>query len=256
MVPMVSHSEVDGAVIRDIQNYKNGAYTLIFSIFFASAAIAWSMLKHRLIPPAIPSELPGYVCRLILLPMVIVLILRWIAASISEFSLWITYLVFRTPRSQVFLSMFGLSFILGMMSVATLLDFPIFAAYMSGYLAFNLWTQWIFNSHYARVRARTSPQSAEHKLIVAALDRYWLRRPQLGRIAAMLLFTVNSLTIWLATANHAAWAFRGKLGAQILIILTLLIGEAVISVWRWIRDEEIERAARRTPRGDVRTTEP
>jgi hypothetical protein len=240
---MVVHGEVRGAVIRDLQNFKNAAYALIFTVMLASFGTNWSTIKPRLTPPPTVGALPVYLGRIAVLVSVVVLILRWVAASTSELNLWISNLTIDSPRSHVFLSMFVLALVLGVMAFVSLQTFGVFLGYMVVYFAVNILAQASFNKHYARLRKHTAIESECHARIVVALDHYWLEQPQLGRLFVMFLFSLLALVLWLTAADFAArWQASMKLAAEFVFVFALASGEVVISIWRWRRDDAIEAA--------------
>lgn len=113
---MINHGEIAGAVIRDLQNFKNAAYALIFTFLVPLIVINWSTIKPNLILPSDNSDLLVYCGRMIMLLTVIVHILRWISNSTSQLNLCISHVNIGTPRPELFFAMFALAVSLSLLA--------------------------------------------------------------------------------------------------------------------------------------------
>lgn len=74
---------------------------------------------------------------------------------------------------------------------------------------------------------------SEREAVLMAMEYFWLRRPQLARIATMMF--LNSIAFGLALAGQVQQEpqrHRFQLTAYCILILVLLIGEIIIAFWR------------------------
>ena len=230
---MVSHDEVQGAIIRDLQNYKNVAYGLIFTIFAASIAIRGAAMRNAIIPPTDRIELVLYVCRIATLVVLILYIFRWIAVSTTELNVCISYIYIGNPRPCFYLAMFMLGLSLGLLPAFAFSTFSVFAGYMCVHLMIEFWVYRVFRDQYQRCRQLTKREGFEHSRILEALDKFWLYRPHLRRVCTVWMLAVTSCLLSVAASSlKRHWEISTTVFAVVLLLSSVLVAEFVV-LWRW-----------------------
>ncbi|MFX0200893.1 MAG: hypothetical protein ACFFCW_32645 [Candidatus Hodarchaeota archaeon] len=216
------------------------SYGFIFMILLGSAALRRDSFLNMLVSPKTLSEVPAFICRIILFGCVLALILRWIAASAHELDILDEYVGYVFPRARTYMAMIAISITLGVMLVL-IYDITIFSAYFSCYLLLNYWTQWVTNCHVKDSLKKTR-RTKKNKEVREVLEHYWLCRPQLGRIVTMMFTSMVSLCFAIAgTVIDSLLTEKLHIIAYIILILNISIGEAIISLWRHRRDNDIVR---------------
>ena len=175
---------------------------------------------------------------------IVLLVALWISATTHEFQLWQRYIHYVFIRQQVYAAMFGLAFVLGTLLVfAVAFNVVVFTAFLSSYLLFNYWTQWVTNEHFERaleVTLKSESLSASHRKILMILRHYWLARPQLARIATMMFVSLVAFALAFRGMTVDSMSANFTAAAYLLEIITIIVGEAVIYRWRHIRDSRLQ----------------
>ena len=216
------------------------AYGLIVGIFTVSAALqSNAFLSMWRVPTAGD---PLSLLRIILFVELIALAVMWIAATEAELQLWIQHLDVPYIRWEVYAAMFGLAVLLGLFFVFVY-NIVLISGFLAIYFLFNYWTQWLANDHFRRALRKTKSRvlRPEDEQILKVMERYWMARPQLGRIATMMFFSTVSvnLAVYGAMKHDSAKEWWQSFAYGILI-LTLLVGESFIAYWRRVRERDIE----------------
>lgn len=235
---MVKRTESQASHLDSVKNIQRSAYLLIFTIFGISLVIkSDEFVAMWTYDPEI--GITQMLLQIVLFLTVLSLVLRWIAATAHEFNLWLEWLEFVFLRSQIYMAMFGLAVALGLMLILVY-DLTAFTGFFSAYLLLNYWTQWISNEHFARALKHTE-RTSQNKAVLAVMEHYWLKLPQLARIATMMFASLAAFS--LAVASRLACQVQQELYrnfAYAVIILDIGIGETVISVWRHRRDSRLQ----------------
>ncbi len=239
---MVNHGEIQGAIIRDLQNFKNVAYGIIVTFVVASFAIYSSIARASMLLPSSGVDLCTYIGKLVRLLVVMVLILRWVAGSTSELSFCIAHLHIATPRWQMYFAMCVLAGALGLMAVFAVMPLEWFAGYMCGYALVDRWVYKVFIREYMRSRHLTMPDNPQHDAILQALDEFWYR-PHVGRVDVMLAVSAVSFALSLvALLFQPPWRIVTRILATTVLLVTLLLAEYILSRWQTSQDDAIDRA--------------
>ncbi|MFH1976502.1 MAG: hypothetical protein ABIJ52_13265 [Pseudomonadota bacterium] len=225
--------------IESIQKVQVQAYFAVFTVFAISLVIEkdafvsmWDILNA-------PNMIPA-ICRIFLFLTIVSLVCRWIAATAHELNLWLDWVEFVFIKSQVYIAMFSLSIALGLMLVLVY-NLTTFTAYFTIYLLLNYWTQWLSNEHFQRAIKKTE-KTINNEAVLSILETYWLRRPQLGRIATMMFF--SSIAFIFSLVYELKYKPHDQLFltlSYIIIIGTILTGEIFISCWRYKRDKDLQK---------------
>jgi len=186
-------------------------------------------------------ELLSFVAPVILFVGLVVLMFRWIVATQDEFDLWKLWL--NNPLTQ-------------QEQKATLIVFPVFMGIVpafpnhivvtSGFIAIyslvNYWTQWLCNDHFHHALQRTRKTSLDsvRSEVLTVMEHFWLRRPQLGRIATMMFFNCIAFSFALAgSVQQEPQGHRFRLTAYAVLFLNLLINEIILATWRYKLHQKI-----------------
>lgn len=199
-----------------------------------------------LIPPLNQDEIYIFFARIVLFVEFVILAIRWIIATHYELGMWIRELNNPPSKDTEWVSMLCLSIVLGL-----LVSFPhrivYISAFMTVYSFLNYWTQWICNDRFsiALEKTRVSKKHVvyDKKMVLNAMERFWIKRPQLARITSMMFF--SSIAFSLAFAGHfqqGIQRIKFQLCAYILLILNILVSEIIVYYWRYILDKEIKEA--------------
>jgi len=197
-------------------------------------------------PPGSKADAPIYVARIILFALLAVLMVRWIIATHHEYDLWMRWLDNPHEPQRVYGAIIALALVLGL-----LLAFPhriIFVtAVVSCSALFTYWTQWLCNDHFERALRRTQRDAADAvaEQVLDAMEVYWLKRPQLGRMA-VIIFT-SCIAFAFAFGGSLVQGRTGRafnLVAYAIVVANILVGEIVVGYWRHVRDEAIYNALR------------
>jgi hypothetical protein len=222
--------------IPGFDNLKIFAYALIAAIFFAIVSL--NDFRQEMDISAPPGQLALFVARLVLFAEFVVYAFRWIIATHKQFELWKIWLNQPFEKEEVYTAMFGLSIFLGV-SLAYPHRIVFITGWMTTYFLFNYWAQWLANDHFETALAVTRGRlDVKESRALDAMEAYWLKRPQLGRITVMMFF--SSISFALAFAGRfqqAADGDRFRLAAYCILILDLLVGEAVVARWRYKLDQ-------------------
>lgn len=142
------------------------------------------------------------------------------------------------------MSIFALAVGLGLMLVLVY-DMTIFAGYFSGFMILNLWAQTLWNDFFRRAVENIETTSRKgdrvRKDVLEVMKAYWLRRPHRTRIVVITLFSMLSLVAGVVSNTTAiAWKHQLETFGYVILILTIVIGEAVIGSWRRARDRQLQ----------------
>jgi hypothetical protein len=233
----MQRSDAEKDDIDTVKSIQRAAYVLIFSICSLTLVVKrdditamWALKS---------SDMLLAILQIALFLCAIAIVIRWIATTAHEFQLWLRNLQYVFVRSHVYLAMLGLAVVLGMMLILAY-NILAFTGFFSCYLLFNYWTQWISNEHFERALNRTQADSIENKQILDVLRAYWLHRPQLARIATMMFVSLLSFALALKGSESGPHAQKLLLGAYLVTIGNILVGESIISRWRTVRDRDLQ----------------
>jgi uncharacterized membrane protein len=174
--------------------------------------------------------------------LLLILVLLWMMASHYEFELWRRWI--RHPsRTETVAPFFVFPVVLGILPA-----YPNKIVFLSGFLAVyslsNYWTQWLCNEFFRRTlqNTRAIPLSKAKSEALAVMEHYWLKRPQLARIATTMFFICIAFS--LALAGHVQpepQRHRFQLAAYAMLIVVLASSEFTILCWRLKRNQDIQK---------------
>lgn len=243
--PRLANPEVE----RRFGEAEGAAWLILGGIFAGTAVLqGQSFISMWELPSGAGSVLP-YSARIILFVQLIAISILWMAGTHSELELWEKWLDTRMHEPgdfEVYLAIFGLPVVLGLMFLFVY-NIVLISLYISLYLVFNIWAQWVANTRFDGFLkdTRTRYLSKAHEQVLVVMEQYWLKRPQLGRISCMALFSLASFFLALAGAQRGRpGGERLQLLAYGVLILTLLVGDGVVNYWRVKRQKEIKRISR------------
>lgn len=231
------HPVRDAGDVGRFADTEKAAWIVVTAIFTGAAALqpdAFHSIWTR-------HETVADWLRMVLFVQLVVLTVFWIAATHSELEMWIRWLDPHVYSSEfeAYVAIFGLAVALGLMFVFVY-DITLISAYISAYLLLNLWAQHLANRRFenflrkkkgAGVFGVPGCSAQAHRRVLEIMEKYWLERPHLERIAMMLLFSLAALGF--------SRAGQLKTAASALLTLALLGGEAWVYVWRHLRDKGI-----------------
>ena len=180
--------------VSRFNNLQFLAYGGIFAFFFGIAS--QNDFFQMWLPPTAPNELAIYVVRMILFIEILILSFRWIIATHHELNMWVDWLENPFTKQEMYAAILGLSVVLGI-----LLAFPhrivFLSGFMTAYLLLNYWTQWLSNDHFNRAleKTRAKKLSEAKRIALEAMEHFWLKRPQLGRIATQMYIASISFSL-------------------------------------------------------------
>ena len=241
--PVHSPQEKENEIKQSVHNIQFLSYSLIFLTFLGFAGLLVLSETFRSFFVFGESFLRNVitVLRIILGITAIFLIGMWIAATMHELSLWINHLQIVFVKYQVYLAMVVGAVALGVM-LLMIGSIILFSGYFSLFLLFTYWSQWLSNEYFSRALAKT-PRTANNAMVLEALETYWLRRPQLARIATMMFVSLVAFALSITSRfGPQKNAEVLELVAYVLMILTILCGEVVVMIWRNQRDAAIASA--------------
>lgn len=226
---------------RDTEKF---VWLVLFTILAATVIQSQSFLSMLQAPPHL-SQLPRYVFQMMLFIELLALSIAWPAHTHFEFELWVRWLDttgYQPRSSEIYVAMFGLAVVLGLMFVFVY-NIVSITLYVTLYLCFNIWTQKIANRSFYKLLqdTRTRGLSKERERVLYIMEQYWLKRPQVARIAIMAVFA--ALAFVLAVAGNYAPKPEGEqlqLMAYGALVVTLLFGDGLVFYWRKQRDREID----------------
>jgi hypothetical protein len=184
--------------------------------------------------------------RVVFFVELLILVFRWIIATHDQFAMWVLWLDNPFVEKKVYAALIGLPTVLGL-----LLAFPHKILFISGFMTVcflvNYWTQWLSNDHFnsALLRTRGTPMSDAKSGALEAMECFWLKRPQLGRIVIMMFFSSIAFNfalagVFLRESSGLLQQFW-TLGAYAILILDVLISEIVVAWWRYRLARDINR---------------
>ncbi len=227
------------------------AYGLIFTMLgMAGAGALFSRhFQSLFLSPESGAQGFLHVTQFLLLAIWVLLVALWIGATISEFKLWQRHLLVVVPDIDAYVAMIILAIALGIMPILIVYDARWFTGYYAVFLALNLWSQWVTNKHFALALASTRkklgrPSTRRNQVrVLDAMEVYWLKRPQLGRIAVMAAMATGAFALALYAGTRAG-SMQDALGATSLLLAFLVVlgGEVVINSWRTVRTREVRAA--------------
>ncbi len=220
------------------------AYSLIFGIWAVAATIPQNNYGALWIRPTTVSETALFVTRLLVFGEIVVMVFRWINATHNELRLWVVWLP-KQPceKQEAYGAMFGLSVLLGLeLALVPHVRLLTFAA--ATLALFNCWTQWVANEHFVEALefSRSDEENPIKHKIFNLFEHYWVRKPQITRIATQIYFIGLAFTIAVVAVfepgPEKAWY---QAIAYAILFLTILVTEIMITIWRHERDEELEK---------------
>src|SRR6266404_1807276 len=242
-IPQPFHSDKDQEFIQVLHQMQYLSYGLIFFTFlgFAGLLVFSPTFRSFFVFSGSTMQTTLAILRILLGIAATFLIGMWIAATFHELLLWINNLQIVFVTYQVYLAMILTAIGLGVL-LLTVWNIMFFSGYFALFLLFNYWSQWLANDYFENALAET-PQTPQNAKVLEALEIYWLKRPQLARIVTMMFMALLAFSLSL-TGHFGAQRKRDVLDliAYGLIILNIVVGEAVVVIWRSRRDTAIARA--------------
>lgn len=228
--------------VSRFDNLKNLAYGGIIAVGLFTMSVngfaeMWTVPQTR-------DAMSLFACRIVLFIELVILAFRWVIATHNEFNLWLRWLDNPIQKQEVYGALFALSVVLGLC-----VSFPhrivFITAFMSVSLLLNYWTQWLSNDHFSRALAKTREslmRDDARSRVLAVMEHYWLRRPQLARIVTVMFFSLVAFSSALAGAVQREPAKTTyQVLAYTILITAILLSETVIGVWRYQRDRDIRK---------------
>jgi len=230
--------------ITRFETIRNVGYAIIMIVFGVS--ISQNDFGRVWSPPASPVDTPLYIARIILFVLLAVLMVRWILATHHEYDIWMRWLNNPLEPQQVYGAMIALAVVLGL-----LLAFPHHILFVTIIVScsalFTYWTQWLCNDHFERALRETRRGAADALAaqVLDAMEIYWLKRPQLGRMAVIIFTSCIAFAFAFGgSLVQGSTARTLNLVAYAIVATNILVGEIVIGYWRHVRDKSIYRALR------------
>jgi hypothetical protein len=170
---------------------------------------------------------------------VLILSFTWIWATTKELRIWLKYFDNPLDKAEVTVAIIALSLALGaLLGFSFVLLFISFAFTL--YFLLNYWTQWLSNDHFRRAMKKPK-KPLEDVAVLTVLERYWLERPQMFRIAAMMFFASLAFSLALAGwVQQEPQRTKFYLASYALLFLDIMVGEIFIFSWRRDRDNDIK----------------
>jgi hypothetical protein len=216
------------------RNWQVFAYGGIFVVAGIAGNINGFFSERVWVPPSTSDEVAVFVARIVLFVELLVLAIRWIIATLRQLDMWDQWLVHPFPSDEPYWAIIGLSVALGLL-LAFAHKILIISGLMTAYLLVNYWSQGLANEHLRRAlqgtrKVRLSQTKAK---VLQFMEDFWLRRPQLARIATMMAFSLIAFVLSLKGAAQAApRKYRLEVAAYVVLILTILISEVIVTRWR------------------------
>ena len=186
----LSHSPQEQDFIQSVHQMQYLSYGLIFFTFlgFAGLLVFSATFRSFFQFSGSTMQMMLAVLRIVLGITAMFLIGMWIAATFHEMLLWVNNLRVVFVTYQVYLAMILTAVGLGVL-LLMVWDIMFFSGYFALFLLFNYWSQWLANDFFANALAETRQTSQNSKLL-EALEKYWLKRPQLARIVTMMFIAL------------------------------------------------------------------
>ncbi len=228
-----------GANVTRINEWKVFAYTMILAVFALAFNREYFVNVYQDFPDkwksSSPTEMAIFIAPIVLFIELAVLVIRWIIATADGFELWEQWLDHPDVKAKINTVFIGLALILGILPA-----FPNHIVFTSGFMAFysivNLVAQQLCNVHFRRAlqETRKKPVDKDKKEVLSAMEHFWLKRPQLTRIAIVTLFCFVAFCLALAgTMQQEAWRHYFQLSSYAVLILVLFVSEIIIAWWRF-----------------------
>lgn len=183
------------------------------------------------------------------------LIFQWVKATSDEIQMLQVHLgKFIPPLPRVSFYLIALIAVQGGITAYFSSDIIIFSALFAFYNLLNIWGLWIWNSQIEigisearkendKTRPKISPEDPRHKVlcIIEAIEKYYLKRPQVQRCVTIMFFSFVALILGLL-AHCLSDQYLGLVllcSAYVIMILNIIISEVVIENWRRERDKAI-----------------
>ena len=183
--------------------------------------------------------------QLALLCVLILLAIRWVYATDKEFRLWTRVLENPTEKWDAYAAIVSLSLVMGF-CLAYAFDLVKVSMAFTGFLLINYWSQWQANDHFSTAlpESRKKSNDPARQSVLNVMERYWLRKAQLARINTMMFFSSLAFSLaWAGSFLQGPWKSNFELAATLLLVANIVLGEILIGIWRYRRNEEIARAA-------------
>ena len=220
------------------------AYTLIPTVVAIVAYIPGVGFERLWEWPHEASDTPLFFLRLAMFVLLCVWSLRWIWATQRELTFWVIWMPeFHFARWEAVAAMLGLAPVLGTL-IASAHNLPLCTGLMAATAFMNYWTQAVANEHFVDAVALSREQEVEpwREEVLEAMERFWLDRPQMGRIVAIMFAHCLTFTVAVAGATTSSPERSRMLyiAAAVMFIVTTVAGEVVVAVWRRRLSRDIE----------------
>jgi hypothetical protein len=234
------------ADVSSFNELKLLAYSIIVGILFWMLNREYFVKVYQNFPDkwksSSPIEAGIFIAPIILFILLIILLIRWIFATWEGFDLWKRWLIHPMTEWQKRAAFFALAIMLGILPA-----FPNHIVLTSGllmiYSFMNYWTQWLTNDHFHRAlqKTRSLTVGKVQNEVLKAMENFWLKRPQLGRIIIVTFFNFVAFGFALAgEMQQEPQKSYFQLSAYAVLILVLFVSEVVIAWWRYKLDQSIK----------------
>jgi len=179
---------------------------------------------------------------------VLILIIQWIRANNAEIQMLEDH--FREFIPALPSSSFHCAVVIAVLLGVLVYLSDRIVAFSGVFLSYNLltiWGNWLVSTRLRQaIRQGRShgPDANTRASAWQAIEAYYLGKPQLKRMLAIVLFSIAALLLGVFSSVYARRALGPLLlyGAYAVMILNIVISEAVISIWRRERDRAIGEA--------------
>lgn len=199
---------------------------------------------------AVPDSpgLPLFATRWLTFLALAALAFRWVIATKHESTIWGKWLDnpddtqgMKDAVAAIFALWISLGVMLGLVHNVLLIG-----SYVTILYVINIWTQSLANDHYRdavkftrRTNAKELARDQGWARVLDVLDDYWVEKPQIGRLVAMLVLSFVALVLALIGRGDADQLHYFQIAAYLVLALDIIIGEIVVSRWRTRRDQAI-----------------
>lgn len=227
--------------VRVFNRFRISAYVGI--VIVSGIAAFLNHATSMWFPPKMDDN--RYLAQLVLLCVLALLAIRWVYATDKEFKLWTRVLENPTEKWDAYAAIISLSLVMGF-CLAYAFDLVKVSMAFTGFLLINYWSQSQANDHFSTALPESHKTSNDpvRQSVLNVMERYWLRKAQLARINTMMFFSALAFSLaWAGSFLKEPWKSNFEFAAILLLVANIVLGEILIGIWRYRRNEEITRAA-------------
>lgn len=222
---------------RLFNRFRISAYFGVLAVFSILAIL--NNFKSMWAPPVAAQDTESYIARIVLLIVLILLAIRWVFATDKEFKLWAQVLENPVEKWDAYVAIVLLPLGLGF-CLAYAFDLVKVSMAFTGFLLINYWSQWQSNDHFTHAlpETRKKAKDAGRQGVLNVMEQYWLKRPQLARITTMMFFSSLAFSLaWAGSFEKQLLRHRFELSATIVLVVSIVLGEILIGIWRYQRNK-------------------